>query len=123
VAREVVEHHRVSGPEGRDEDLGEVLPEPGAGHRPVEHLGGDEPVGPEGGGERQALVVPVGDGPDDRLAARGVPVPPVHPGVRGRLVGEHDPARVEGRGDPVTPGVAGRPHVRPVPLGGPDDFF
>ena len=62
------------------------LPEPGAGHRPVEDLGGRQPVGPEGGGKRQRFVVPVWNRANGRLTPRGIPVQPIHCRVRGRLI-------------------------------------
>ena len=97
VARQVVEDDRVSRPEGRHQDGGDVLPEPPAGHGAVEHLGGGHPVRPHGGGEGERLVMPVRDRPDHRLAAGGVPAPPFNFGVRGRLVHEHHPARLGSR--------------------------
>lgn len=95
VSGQIVEHDRVTGPEGWDEGLFDVVAEACARHRPVEEGGGHQAAGAEAGGDGDGLLMPERDRDPTALSAWSPSITTGHLGVGGGLVEEYEAVRVE----------------------------
>lgn len=122
VGREIVHDDDVSLGQRRNQLLADVGEKELAVDWSVDHQRGDQPRGAEAREEGGRLPMAVGNFGEQPLAARGATAQTGHLGRRPRLVEKHQPLDGQSALRQPMPEPTLR-HVRPILLGGVNDFF